>query len=745
MTPAFVPFSSAPISAEDLTLLRCFQRTRDEAAFAELLRRHWPLVVGVCRRRLAPHHAADAEDAAQAVFLLLARKAFWLRREVVLTGWLHRTALNTCRTLQRSRLRQLQRDTEAARQTAHATSPAPAVPASTDSDVSAQLDEALDTLPARLRSAVVLCHLQGRSRREAGVLLGCGENTVSQRLTRALPRLRSVLEKRGVALTAPALLAVLGHTAAEADAATPPTALLLAAAKSQLGPLTVLTASLAALSAWWPAPAMLVVLGAAGLGVVHLRELAAAADHTLPSGLITASAPPTQAVPAPPPPPTPAPKPTQPPAAFAPSARLQKLRALLPGDFERFISGLILAKATPAQVVAAFQEKLDLTVTESEARTLMANSKTFILGTLDVLGQRHPQDTLAWIAGMAERDAHYLNFVTQAILAREPALDLAALTALLPPGPGTESVLGIRRLQADPTAEATRRLADVTDPEILRNRLSTLAANWPQGREADAFSWASKNLQGSELGVFLAGVSYELSHRDPDTALVLLKGLRGSEALAPVLQRAMRGLVQQNRKIPEVLPLVESLTGEARSATVNQLADRWVRVDQEGLIEWLAACDNPADVQAALPMTIAQLTPENRALVLEKLLASSDPGTEVALIRSATPALVGASRDGSTLIERLAQRPGLDALSSDSAGNAALLFGAIVTTASNWVSVDGGDPSAAAAWVDRLPFATPADKTAIARLVYDQWKASDAPAATAWARTAGIPTGPATK
>ncbi len=744
MTPPLSASASpAPLAADDLTLLRCFQRTRDEAAFAELLRRHWPMVLGVCRRRLSPDALADAEDVAQTVFLLLARKAFWFRREVVLAGWLHRAALHTCRTMQRARLRQLHRDTEAARRVGLENSPAsPADSAlsALPSELARQLDDALDALPARLRAAVVLCHLQGRSRREAGVLLGCGENTVSKRLERALPRLRVILEKRGVALTAPALLAALGHTATEAEATTAPGALLIAAAKSQLGPLGGLAAGLAALSAWWPAPAALVLVAA---GVVQLRERGAAGsgNPAVAVGQVqtvsAAVASPTSS----PVPPSSSATGESPAVASAPATwdtlRVRKLRAFRPRDFGDFIEGLILAKATPAQVVAAFQDRLDLTVTEAEARALMRSSKTFVLGALELLGRRHPQDTLAWIAGMEEGEAIYLTYLAKDILARETQLDAASLAAALPPGPGAETILSLARLGADAPAEATRRLADVTDPEVRKQRLFALAETWPAGREADAFGWAAKNLKGAEMGSFLAGVSYELSHRDPDTTLLLLDGLRGSEALAPVLQRAMRGLIEHNRKIAEVLPLIETLGGEARSATLAQLGNRWVRVDEEGMIEWLAARESPADTEAVLPTTLLQLSSENRALVLDRLLASEDPGTEAALIRGATPALIGVSRDAADLIEKLARRPALATLSATSSGNAALLWRATETTARNWVSRDGGAPKDAAAWVDRLRFATPADKAQIARIVYDQWKASDEPAATAWARANG--------
>jgi RNA polymerase sigma factor (sigma-70 family) len=187
-----------PEGDADRHLLDRFLAARDEAAFAELVRRYGRVVWGVCRRRLANHH--DAEDAFQATFLVLIRRAARLSRDVPLGPWLHRVAVMTARNVQRSNRRR-----------AVVSGPMEhEVPAPHAEPLAGQLDidAALLALPERYRVAVVLCHLQGLSRREAAALLGCPEGTLSSLLSRALVRLRARL---GSAVAG--LLAVAGTAA----------------------------------------------------------------------------------------------------------------------------------------------------------------------------------------------------------------------------------------------------------------------------------------------------------------------------------------------------------------------------------------------------------------------------------------------------------------------------------------------------------------------------------------------------
>ena len=143
-------------SATDAQLLGRFVRDRDDAAFAELVRRHGPLVLGVCRRTIADRHLAD--DAFQATFVVLARKVASIQSANHLGSWLysvsHKVALRA-RTMAGRR---------AKHETLTANPPDTAVRPDRIDDIDGVLDAAIADLPTLYRDAVVLCELQGVSR-----------------------------------------------------------------------------------------------------------------------------------------------------------------------------------------------------------------------------------------------------------------------------------------------------------------------------------------------------------------------------------------------------------------------------------------------------------------------------------------------------------------------------------------------------------------------------------------------------
>jgi RNA polymerase sigma factor (sigma-70 family) len=193
----------------DSQLLECFVSRRDEAAFAALVRRHGPMVLGVCRRVL--RHEQDAEDAFQATFLVLARKAAGLRARQLVAHWLYGVAYRTA-----LRARTMNARRQAHEQQARDRARPDAAPDDGWQELLPLLDRELNGLPERYRVAVLLCDLQGMTRRDAARQLNLPEGTLSGRLTTARKLLARRLARHGPALTGAALAAALSETAASA-------------------------------------------------------------------------------------------------------------------------------------------------------------------------------------------------------------------------------------------------------------------------------------------------------------------------------------------------------------------------------------------------------------------------------------------------------------------------------------------------------------------------------------------------
>jgi RNA polymerase sigma factor (sigma-70 family) len=194
----------------DGELLERFLGRRDAASFASLVRRHGPMVLGVCRRILRDFH--DAEDAFQATFLVLARNARSVRRREALGSWLYGVA---CRVALKARAQAARRRRHEGR-AASGAEERPEREAACD-DVRPILDEEVSRLPDKYRRPVVLCYFEGKSYREAARLLGVPAGTASVRLARARELLRGRLALRGVVLSSGALaLGLAEGTVAEA-------------------------------------------------------------------------------------------------------------------------------------------------------------------------------------------------------------------------------------------------------------------------------------------------------------------------------------------------------------------------------------------------------------------------------------------------------------------------------------------------------------------------------------------------
>jgi RNA polymerase sigma factor (sigma-70 family) len=235
----------------DRELLERYATDSDSGAFTELVRRHGPMVLGVCRRIL--REPADAEDAFQAAFLVLARKAAAVRGRDSAAGFLYGVARNVARRARDAAVRRALHEGRAPART-------PAEPATelTARALFEALDEELAWLPEKLRTPLVLCYLEGLTRDEAARRTGCPLGTLKDRLERGKKVLRAALARRGVSV--PAALEAAAVKSALAGTALPAAAAL---ARAALRPPLTVKLKLAS--------AVLVIAGAAGLGLWSLR------------------------------------------------------------------------------------------------------------------------------------------------------------------------------------------------------------------------------------------------------------------------------------------------------------------------------------------------------------------------------------------------------------------------------------------------------------------------------------------
>jgi RNA polymerase sigma factor (sigma-70 family) len=209
----------------DRQLLERFTAGRDaarNAAFAALVTRYGPMVLGVCRQVLGDRHLA--EDVFQAVFLVLARKAFSIRDPARLGAWLYRAAILTARKAKvRLDRRRRHEDSDAMRRPdCGSRIPLGLTARPSEESVLAReqaeaLHEEIDRLPPTFRLAVVLCYFEGLALDEAAHRLGWPVGTLRSRLARARDKLRRGLSRRGVILSGTALTAALTSSSASAS------------------------------------------------------------------------------------------------------------------------------------------------------------------------------------------------------------------------------------------------------------------------------------------------------------------------------------------------------------------------------------------------------------------------------------------------------------------------------------------------------------------------------------------------
>ncbi len=192
----FLACSHASVGDEDL--LARFLQSQDEWAFEMIVRRHGPVVWGVCHRVL--NHHADAEDAFQATFLVLVRKAGKIARPEGLGNWLYGVAYHTA---QKARAMNLKRRMKESKSSAPISHEPPS------DEILQLLDRELQAVPEKFRSPIVLCDLQGRSLKEAAQELGCPLGTVASRLARGRRLLADRLKAHGVSLSVAGMVSLM--------------------------------------------------------------------------------------------------------------------------------------------------------------------------------------------------------------------------------------------------------------------------------------------------------------------------------------------------------------------------------------------------------------------------------------------------------------------------------------------------------------------------------------------------------
>jgi len=273
----------------DRELLGQFRDNGDEEAFALLVRRHAGLVLGVCQRVLG--NMQDAEDAFQATFLVLARKAGAVAWQENIKNWLHGVAHRVALKARRRNLRRREREAKASQPQSDSIAQA----ADTWDELRPVLDEELATLPARYRAPLILCYLEGRTRDEVAEELGWSIGSVKGRLERGRELLRKRLLQRGLPLSAvlcagllPGSGAAAGPSAVLVEQATQAALQFVGIVTEQVISASALTLAQGVLNAMLISKLKISTLvlfcaGMLGLGANWMLQPASARDEVVPS------------------------------------------------------------------------------------------------------------------------------------------------------------------------------------------------------------------------------------------------------------------------------------------------------------------------------------------------------------------------------------------------------------------------------------------------------------------------------
>lgn len=732
----------------DLHLLSRYHRHGDADAFRNLVESHAGMVHSTASR--VTRDTMLAQDVAQETFLALAHSSGAAIQSV--GAWLHHVAWQKARDVVRGESRRRNNEAAAAEQLHEPQADA------TWADMEAVLDEAIEELPQQLRSMLIARYFEGHTQQEIAKHHQINQSSVSRALEQGIAELRSNLKARGV-LCGVGLAALL--TANGVQAAPPAVMTTLGKlALTGVGSATASLTSTQSIIAMLMTPtAKLALAAVAALTTAVLADDLASSNSTIrklfsdsasnSTGIQTRAAANnvrTTTL-------TTTTRPTVNSNANNPASSTEVVTAKIKGpspviltkllqvtkeaDFKTFIIR-VHALRDPALMAVEIERVLGLRLTAGELAGRVFNPSVLEVAIFGNMALKQPEEMLAWMSMYEGSTRMMSSAALSLVLKNHPHITAESIAATLPAGPNRDAILSLLRAQRDPVTEAISVIDTVGDERARLDRLWQLAQLWPKEKLAEGARWALQNLEGQELHATLPRLAQQLSVNSPDAAVALLGWITEPDLLTKTLVDSMHGLVQQQPRMADVVQVIDRLQGQHRAYAIAELGRRWVRVDQSGLMQWINNLESPADFEAALPLTLPQLSSENYTIALNTLMQQLDGTLDVALIKTAMPQLSNSSRTSTDIIRRFTALPQYREIGSGHSGNQALLWEAVKQNAEGWVTAQGADPTEGAKWIDSLPFRTPADKAFIVGKLAKQWALSNPTAAAQWAAVAGV-------
>lgn len=689
---------------EDRQLLREYVERQSEPAFAELVARHLPRVLATAQRLMREPQATA--DVAQLVFIRLARKAWTIRDGQVLSGWLYRTtrytALNALRVERRRQLRETNAMQDAETQTTFDPE---------GRDFALLLDEAMQQLKRPEQDVVLLRFFEGKSYGEIGRLLHLDEKTASQRVHRALEKMRRHFQRQGVTTTALLLGSALGaHGAivppAEMSAQVAGASLAGAGGKSSL---LLLLKTLYMTTTTKVAIATAVFVAAATVStILQQREIARLRGeiaHPNPAPGLGAS--------------------VKKPAALSFADRLAKAKA----DLASLRNGHDVDKAAK---IFAYAATLDLDVVKALLNEIgekpsdpKLNQEFMSLESR--WGELDPAAALAWAQTI--RDSEWKNIAFSTILQgwanRDPAAALAAVVGVKGGDPGMASYLmTVINIFAQKNPQAALAAVRNLPPGQLSELYPVLFRAWAQ-QDPLAAAAAAASLPPSLSRVWaqrtIAGTWAE---QGPAAAMTWAKTLPVGQAQNQAIDSVLSIMSKTDPASATDYAMHNLPAGVQRDILIDGIAYEWSQQDSSGLLAWADKNLTGKDYDTMATAALEEMSVSNPAAAAAALTQLADPS----VVNHAIPSLATAwaKRDPQAALTWAQSLP-LD--------NVSLRNSAIANVFNAWTNAD---PAAAGSYILQNLAGDPSFDT-LANQVATTMADTDPPAALKW--TQSLPPG----